>query len=70
MSGWNGRPAAYQEGTELGTGDVHFSMALDAGGKTRVVLNAGAAQGELETWRETFYRILRSLRIDQDLTGP
>lgn len=58
-----GRSAASLDGVNPETQDETFLVAIDMGLNTRAILSARVAPGELETWRETFLRIIGSFRF-------
>jgi hypothetical protein len=60
----NGRPAASIEGTEIGSNDQIFSVAVDMGDNMRGLLSAQMAEGELDLWRDALIKMAESLRVD------
>ena len=59
----DGRPVAYQEGVNVETKDETLLIAVDIGQNTRGLLSARMAEGELEVWRETLMRMVKSLKL-------
>jgi hypothetical protein len=59
----DGRPAVYQEGVNFETKDETLVIAVDLGQNMRGLLEARMAEGELEVWRETLMKMVRSLKI-------
>jgi len=59
----DGRPVAYQEGVNFETKDETLLIAVDIGQNTRGLLSARMAEGELEIWRETLMRMVKSLKL-------
>ena len=61
----NGHKAAYQSGTDSETGDQTLIVATDIGDNLRAFLTARLAAGELDQWKETFFRIAQSLQVEK-----
>lgn len=57
----NGRPAALASGVQPASEDQTLLIAVDLGQNNRALLSARMAAGELETWRETLYRLVNSI---------
>ena len=61
----NGYPAAYQKGHNSETGDETFLLAADIEQNMGGLLSARIAEGELDGWKETLFRIAQSLQIER-----
>jgi len=59
----DGYPAVYQEGVNYETKDESLFIAADVGQNMRVLISSRMAEGELELWRETLMRMVKSLQI-------
>lgn len=66
----NGRPAAYQVGTNSENGDQVFVLATDIGENTRGLLTARMAEGELDGWKDILFRIAQSLQVEAPSVTP
>lgn len=57
----NGRPAAIAISIQPASEDQTLLIAVDLGQNNRAMLSARIAAGELESWRETLYRLVNSI---------